>query len=341
MSRRNPSASAKAAPRAASLAQSLKRIAARLPIHVTLIGLMILWSIPTIALLISSFREPTDIASSGWWNAITDAFQGTFNLTIDNYKNVLQARGMWQSFLNSMVITVPATFLVILVAAFAAYAFAWMRFPGRNVLFLVVVALLVVPLQMTLIPVLRLYVELPDATIPLLGISPFGWVDADLPSFDLPVLGGTIGGGKLFGTNSFVGLWVAHVAYGLPFAVFLLRSFFGALPRELFESAYLDGASDLRVFFRIVLPLSGPVIAALAIFQFLWVWQDLLVALVLLGDPDLAPIMLTISNLVSSFGSDFQLLTAAAFISMIVPLFIFFALQRYFVQGILAGSVKG
>lgn len=327
MSRRIPSTSAKAAPRATSLAQSLKRIAARLPIHVALIGLMLLWSIPTVALLISSFREPTAIADSGWWNAITDAFGGTFDLTLGNYEQVLQARRMWQSFLNSLFITIPSTILVILVAAFAAYAFAWMRFPGRNILFLVVVALLVVPLQMTLIPVLRLYGEVT--------------VDVELPSFDLPVLGGTIGGGNLFGTNSFVGLWVAHVAYGLPFAVFLLRSFFGALPKELFESAYLDGASDLRVFFRIVLPLSGPVIAALTIFQFLWVWQDLLVALVLLGDPDLAPIMLTISSLVSSFGSDFQLLTAAAFISMIVPLFIFFALQRYFVQGILAGSVKG
>jgi alpha-glucoside transport system permease protein len=153
---------------------------------------------------------------------------------------------------------------------------------------------------------------------------------------ELPLLGGNV-----FGVNSFPGLWMAHVAYGLPFAIFLLRNFFGALPRDLFESAYLDGASDLRVFFRIVLPLSGPAIAALAIFQFLWVWQDLLVALVLLGDPDLAPMMLTITSLVSSFGSQYQLLTAAAFISMIVPLFLFIALQRYFVQGILAGSVKG
>ncbi len=327
MSRRNPSTGATSAPRAASRAQSLKRIAARQPIHLSLIGIMILWSIPTIALLIGSFREPTAISASGWWNAVTDAFQGTFNLTIDNYEEVLQARRMWQSFLNSLFITIPSTILVILVAAFAAYAFAWMRFPGRNILFLVVVGLLVVPLQMTLIPVLRLYVE----------VTP----NVNLPSVELPVLGGTIGGGKIFGVNSFVGLWVAHVAYGLPFAIFLLRSFFGALPKELFESAYLDGASDLRVFFRIVLPLSGPVIAALVIFQFLFVWQDLLVALVLLGDPDLAPMMLTINSLVSSFGSDFQLLTAAAFISMIVPLFIFFALQRYFVQGILAGSVKG
>jgi len=315
VSRRNPStgAEAAAASRAGWLIGSLKGVAARMPLHLTLIGLMILWSIPTIALLVSSFREPTAIAASGWWNAITEPF----DFTIDNYEKVLTQRGMARSFWNSVIITVPSTILVILVASFAAYAFAWMRFPGRNVLFLVVVALLVVPLQMTLIPVLRLYVNVTiDQELPLLG-------------------------GNVFGVNSFPGLWMAHVAYGLPFAIFLLRNFFGALPRDLFESAYLDGASDLGVFFRIVLPLSGPAIAALAIFQFLWVWQDLLVALVLLGDPDLAPMMLTITSLVSSFGSQYQLLTAAAFISMIVPLLLFLALQRYFVQGILAGAVKG
>ncbi len=305
------------------LATSLKWLVSRGVLHFTLIGLMALWTIPTLVLLISSFRDPSDIASSGWWNVFTNPF----DFTIDNYKDVLDARGMWQSFLNSLVITIPATLLTIMVASSAAYAFAWMRFPGRNALFLLVVALLVVPLQMTLIPVLRLYVELSPGT--------------DLPSFTLPLLGGTIGGGKLFGVNSFVGLWVAHTAFGLPFAVFLLRNFFGALPRDLFESAYLDGASDVTVFFRIVLPLSGPAIAALAIFQFLWVWQDLLVAIVLLGDPDLSPMMLTITNLVGSFGTEYQLLTAASFISMIVPLGIFIALQRYFVQGILAGSVKG
>ncbi|KKM71934.1 hypothetical protein LCGC14_1425540, partial [marine sediment metagenome] len=257
MTQENPSTGAEAAPRTLGLARSLKRVASRLPLHLTLIGLMVLWSIPTLALLISSFRDPIAIASSGWWNVVTDPF----DFTLDNYDSVLSQQGMARSFLNSLIITFPATVLVILVAAFAAYAFAWMRFPGRNILFLVVVALLVVPLQMTLIPVLRLYGEVT--------------VDVELPSFDLPVLGGTIGGGNLFGTNSFVGLWVAHIAYGLPFAVFLLRSFFGALPKELFESAYLDGASDLRVFFRIVLPLSGPVIAALVIFEFLFVWQDL------------------------------------------------------------------
>jgi alpha-glucoside transport system permease protein len=179
------------------------------------------------------------------------------------------------------------------------------------------VGLLVVPVQMTVIPVLRLYVDLTvDKELPLLG-------------------------GRLFGTSSYTGIWLAHTAYGLPFAVFLLRNFFGALPRDLFESAYLDGASDMKVFFRIVLPLSMPAIAALAIFQFLWVWNDLLVALILLGDPELAPMTLRITSLVSSFGTQYQLLTAAAFISMVLPLVMFFALQRYFVQGILAGSVKG
>jgi len=224
---------------------------------------------------------------------------------------------MARAFFNSIIITVPSTVLVILVAAWAAYAFAWMKFPARNLLFLLMVALLVVPVQMTLIPVLRLYTNLT--------------IDAELP----------ILGGRIFGTSSFVGMWVAHTAYGLPFAIYLLRNFFGSLPRDLFESAYLDGASDLGVFFRIVLPLSMPAISALAIFQFLWVWNDLLVALILLGDPDLAPMTLKISNLVSSFGTNYQVLTSAAFISMALPLVIFFALQRYFVQGILAGAVKG
>jgi alpha-glucoside transport system permease protein len=191
-----------------------------------------------------------------------------------------------------------------MVAAFAAYAFAWMRFPGRNALFIFVVALLVVPVQMTLIPVLRLLTDL-----------------------------------NLAGT--FPAIWLAHTGYGLPFAIFLLRNFFGALPKELMESARLDGASNMRIFFRLVLPLSVPAIASLAIFQFLWVWNDLLVALIYLQDPELAPMTLTINNLVSSFGTEWQLLTAAAFISMALPLVVFFSLQRYFVQGILAGSVKG
>lgn len=285
---------------------------ARLPLHIVLIGVMLLWSLPTIALLLSSFREPQAIASSGWWNALTD-----WKFTTANYEAVLNQRGMGRAFVNSLLISVPVTVLVLLTAAMAAYAFAWMEFPLRNTLFLVMVALLVVPLQMTLIPVLRLYT----------------WLEVDA---DMPIIGG-----RVFGTSSYAGIWLAHTAYGLPFAIFLLRNFFGSLPRDLFESAYLDGASDTRVFFRIVLPLSMPALAALAIFQFLWVWNDLLVALILLGDPQLAPMTLRITSLVSSMGSQYQLLTAAAFVSMFVPLVIFFALQRYFVQGILAGAVKG
>jgi alpha-glucoside transport system permease protein len=292
---------------------SARKLTARLPLHVAVIALALLWSIPTIALIVSSFRPPAEIASSGWWTALSSPF----DWTLSNYDAVLSQRGLGRSFVNSIIITVPSTLLVILVAALAAYAFAWMEFPGRNLLLLVMVGLLVVPLQMTLIPVLRLYVQI--------GIG-----------VEVPVIGG-----NLFGTSSYPGIWVAHAAYGLPFAVYLLRNFFGGLPRDLIEAALLDGASDLGVFFRIILPLSAPALAALAIFQFLWTWNDLLIALVLLGDPDLAPMTLRITNLVSSFGGNYQLLTAAAFVSMALPLVIFFALQRYFVQGILSGAVKG
>jgi alpha-glucoside transport system permease protein len=296
-----------------STAGYLKRLGGRSPLHLAVIVLAILWSVPTIALLVSSFRDPSAVATSGWWNIFTNPAE----LTWQNYDEVLSEQGVDRAFFNSFLLTVPSTVLVILVAALAAYAFAWMRFPGRNALFLVVVGLLVVPLQMTLIPVLRLYTQL--------GVEG-----------DVPVIGG-----NWFGINSFFGLWVAHMAYGLPFAVFLLRNFFGSLPRDLMESAYLDGASDLRAFFTIVLPLSLPAIAALAIFQFLWVWNDLLVSLIFLNDPELAPLTVKVQTLVSSFGTNYQVLTAAAFVSMAVPLIIFFALQRYIVQGVLAGSVKG
>jgi alpha-glucoside transport system permease protein len=285
----------------------------RIPLHLAIIALIILWSIPTAALLISSFREPTAIAGSGWWHAITDPTQ----FTLSNYSEVLNKQGMGRAFVNSILIALPSTVLVIIIASAAAYAFAWMQFPFRNTLFLLVVAMLVVPLRMTLIPVLRLYTHLN--------------VGGDLP----------IIGGRLFGTNSYAGIWLAHTAYGLPFAVFLLRNFFAALPRDLFESAYLDGASEFTVFRRIVMPLSMPAIAALGIFQFLWVWNDLLIALVFLGDPQMFPMTVKIQSLVSSFGTNYQVLTAAAFVSMALPLAVFFALQRYFVQGVLAGAVKG
>ena len=322
MARQNPSATGEAAVRARpaglQVGEALKKFASRSPLHLSVIALAAIWSIPTIALLVSSFRDPGLVVTSGWWNAITHPF----DFTLENYETVLRRQGMARSFVNSLIITIPSTLLTILVAALAAYAFAWMKFPLRNTLFLIVVALLVVPLQMTLIPVLRLYVWVNDT---------FGFLDNEIPLL----------GGRWFGTNSYPGIWIAHAAYGLPFAVYLLRNFFGGLPRDLFESAYLDGASDLKVFTRIVIPLSMPAIAALGIFQFLWVWNDLLVALIFLGDPDRAPMTLTITNLVSSFGTAYQLLTAAAFISMALPLLVFFALQRYFVEGVLAGSVKG
>ena len=287
------------------------RLWQRLPLHVALIALIALWSIPTLALLVSSFRAPEAISTSGWWHAFGEA------LTLENYRSVLTRQGMGRSFVNSVLITVPATLLLVLVAALAAYAFAWMRFPGRGLLLVVVIALLVVPLQVTLIPVLR-----------LLGYTTI--------SGPVPVIGG-----NYFGVSSYAGIWLAHAAYGLPFGVFLLRNFFASLPRDLVEAARLDGASDWTIFRRVMLPLSTSALAALAIFQFLWVWNDLLIALVFLGDPNLAPLPLRITNLVSSYGTSYQLLTAAAFVSMAVPLVVFFAFQRYFVQGILAGATKG
>ncbi len=279
----------------------LVRFLERAPVHIVIVIIALIWMVPTLALLVSSFRPASLIATTGWWTA----FETPFHFTLDLYRQALTTAGMGQSFINSLFISIPATVIPIMVAAFAAYAFAWMSFPGRDLLFTLVVGLLVVPLQMTLIPVLKLY-------------------------------------NALHLTGTFPGIWLAHTAYGLPFAVYLLRNFFGQLPRDLFESAYLDGASTFTAFFNLVLPLSVPAIASLAIFQFMWVWNDLLVALIYLGGfPSVAPMTVAISQLVSSLGGGWQLLTAAAFISMILPLIVFFALQRYFVSGILAGSVKG
>jgi alpha-glucoside transport system permease protein len=272
----------------------------RLPLHVLIIAICLLWMTPTVALLVSSFRPPAQVAFTGWWESLTPPF----DFTLQNYDRVLTTNNLGRSFVNSLFLTIPATVIPILIAAYAAYAFAWMEFPGRTWLFLVMVGLLVVPLQMTLIPVLRLLTDL--------GL-----------------------------TGTFAGIWLAHTGYGLPLAIYLLRNFFSSLPKEMFESASLDGAGPATIFFRLVLPTSVPALASIAIFQFMWVWNDLLIALVYLGgSPDVAPLPVTESNLVNSLGQDWQLLTAAAFISMALPLLVFFALQRYFVTGILAGSVK-
>jgi alpha-glucoside transport system permease protein len=272
-----------------------------LPVHVAAIAVALLWLIPTLGLLVSSLRPPRLVTATGWWTAV----QPPFAFTLENYEHVLTTNNMAQSFGNSLLVAIPATILPIIVAAFAAYALTWMAFPGRTWLLLAIIAMLVVPLQVTLIPVLRLFTQL--------GL-----------------------------TGTFLAVWLAHTGYGLPFAIYLLRNFFASLPREMIEAAEIDGASPLVIFFRLVLPTSLPALGTLVIFQFLWVWNDLLVALVFLGgSPSVAPMTVTVSNLVNSLGQDWQYLTSAAFISMIVPMLLFISLQRAFVRGILAGSIKG
>jgi alpha-glucoside transport system permease protein len=274
----------------------------RFALHGTLLVLMIIWLLPTIGLLVNSFRSSADISSSGWWTAL---FPPT-GLTLDSYAKVLTETDIATGFVNSLFITIPATIIPIFVAAFAAYAFAWMDFPFRNTLFVVVVGLLVVPLQTTFIPILQAFGQL-------------GWA------------------------GQFLAVWLAHTGYGLPFAIYLLRNFMGSLPREVFESAYIDGASPVTAFFRLAIPMSVPALAALAIFQFLFVWNDLLVAFVYIGSvrPENLPMTVQINNLVNQFGAGWELLGPAAFISMALPLVVFFSLQRYFVRGITGGAVKG
>jgi alpha-glucoside transport system permease protein len=236
-------------PRSGRLASLTARLAARGVLHAVLIIVSLVWLLPSVGLLVSSLRPATLISTSGWWRAFTTPFR----FTLENYAHVIGQANMGRSFINSLLIAIPATVMPILIAAFAAYCFAWIRFPGRDALFLVVVGLLVVPLQVTLIPVLRMF-------------------------------------NGLHLTGSFPAIWIAHTAYGLPFAIYLLRNFIGELPGEMMESAGLDGATHAQVFFRLVLPTSVPAIASLAIFQFMWVWNDLLVALIYLGGtPQVAP----------------------------------------------------
>ena len=269
-------------------------------VRVGIVLLCVLWFIPTLGLLISSFRDEADVKSSGWWTVITDPFS---QWTLDSYSQVLES-GMANAFVNSIVVSVPATLLPIMIAAFAAYAFTFMRFPGRNVLFMVIVGLLVVPLQVAFVPLLNL----------------FG-------SYDL--------------NGTFLAVWLAHTAFGMPLAVFILRNYMATLPQEIIESAEIDGASHFQTFWRLIVPMSVPALAAFAIFQFLWVWNDLLVALIFLGAGDNEVVTITLRDLIGDRGQEWHLLTAGAFITMTVPLIVFFSLQRYFVRGLTAGSVKG
>lgn len=281
------------------------------------IVLAVLWTIPTFGLFVTSFRPSTEINTSGWWNFIQSPI-----FTFENYSRVLfEGSGatppLSQYFLNTFAIVIPSTIIPITIAIFAAYSIAWFDFKGRNLLFFSIFALQVIPLQMSLIPLLQLFsggLHLGTVTI--------------IPSFGI--------------TGTFIPIWLAHTMFGLPLAIFLLHNFIAQLPRELIEAARVDGADYFKLFRQIVLPLSIPAIASFAIFQFLWVWNDLLVALTFGGGKrDIAPLMVRLAEMTGTRGGDWELLTAGAFVSILVPVAVFFALQRYFVRGLLAGSVKG
>ncbi|MCB1298910.1 MAG: carbohydrate ABC transporter permease [Microthrixaceae bacterium] len=267
-------------------------------VNIVLLVVAVFWLVPTVGLFITSLRTAGDIAASGWWTVFTAPAQ----LTIENYTNLLSNTTITGSFLNTVVIAVPTTILVVMLGAVAAYGFAFLHFPGRDWLLIVVIILLAVPLQVALIPLARLF--------------------------------GSIG---IFG--SVLGVILFHTAFGLPFAIFLLRNFFTQVPTELLEAARIDGAGDWRIFFRVILPLGLPAIASLAIFQFLWTWNDMLVALIFTNSES-QPLTVAIQSQLRQYGANLDVLSTGAFVSMIVPLIVFFAFQRYFVQALLAGSQK-
>lgn len=271
--------------------------------RITLSVLVFLWVVPLVGLFITSFRSRDDQAEGGWWQVFTDP-TSIGRLTVENYRNAIDGSHMGQAFVNSLAITLPATFIPLLIAACAAYAFAFMKFPGRDVLFITIVSLLIVPNFVAFVPILKIYRDV--------GI------------------GGT-----------FPTVWLFHVGFGMSLAIYVLRNFMVTLPMSVIESAKLDGASSFQTFWRLVLPMSAPAIASIAIFQFLWVWNDLLVALVFLGPGDRAPLTVSISQMIGQQGQGQELVTAAGFFSMIVPILVFLLLQRFFVRGLTAGAVKG
>ncbi len=268
-----------------------------------LIFVCFLWVVPTLGLFLTSFR-PLDAANTtGWWTLFTNPSSWK-DLTFSNYSQAIDQAHLGTAFINSVAIALPATFIPILVAAFAAYAFTFMEFPGRNFLFLLVVSLLVVPNYVAFVPVLKVY--------------------------------GNIG------LKGFPTVWLAHIGFGMSLAIYILRNYMATLPRTVIESAKIDGATHYQTFFRLILPMSVPALASFAIFQFLWVWNDLLVALVFIGPGENAPITVAVkNNLLGQQGAGWNLVTAGGFFSMVVPIIVFLALQRFFVRGLTAGAVKG
>ncbi|MFI5494121.1 carbohydrate ABC transporter permease [Actinoplanes sp. NPDC051859] len=298
-----PTTTAPTAAEQPSPAAVAKRALSRPWASLAAIVIAVLWTLPTFGLLVSSFRPERAIKTTGWWTFFSDP-----RVTLDNYRAVLGSEGvegLGAYFINSLVITIPSVVIPITLATIAAYAFAWIKFPGRNVLFLVIFALQIVPLQVTLIPLLTLYVDA--------GLS-----------------------------NTFWTIWLSHSIFGLPLAIYLLHNFMREVPATLLEAARIDGAGHVSIFFRVLLPLLRPALAAFGIFQFLWVWNDLLVALVFGGGgTSIAPVTVALANLNGTRGTAWHLLTAGSFVSILVPVVIFLLLQRYFVRGLLAGSVKG
>lgn len=289
--------------RRGTVRRARKALSSRVATVVALV-IGVIWTIPTFGLFVTSFRSPKDINTSGWWTVLSNP-----SFTLDNYREALtggSTNSLGQYFVNSVVITVPAVLLPILLASLAAYAFAWMRFPGRDWLFVAVFALQIVPIQVTMIPLLTMFTK------------------------------------QLHFNGTYWSVWVAHTIFALPLAVFLLHNFMREIPGELIEAAKVDGAGHIRIFFGVLMPLMTPALAAFGIFQFLWVWNDLLVSLVFLGGtPELAPLTVRVAELSGTRGTDWYLLSAGAFISIIVPLIVFLGLQRYFVRGLLAGGLKG
>ena len=281
-----------------TFAEQVTRFIQRSPIHIVLGLIGLIWLLPSVGLLITSFRPSSDMRATGWWTVITDP-----NFTLANYQRVLEGEGIAGAFLNSVYITLPSTLIPLVIASLAAFALAWIKFPFRDTTFLIIIGLMMIPVQIGFIPLVQ-------------GLRPTGLL------------------------TNFGAIWLTHAAYALPFGIFLLRNFFITLPKDLIEAARIDGASSLGIFRTIVVPLSVPAIASYGIFQFLWVWNDLLMALVYVQRNAAQPMTVKITQLLGTYGTEWSILAAASFLVMVVPLIVFFSLQRFFVQGLLAGSVK-